>query len=339
MKLLYYTDTEWEEQYTKDRLPSVEVVLRKGKIQDDITGHDESIDGVSVFVDSHIGTAELDRFPNLKIIATRSTGFDHIDIEEAKKRGIVVVNVPSYGMQTVAEFAFALMLSLSRRVPEAHERVAEENTFQTEGLTGFDLAGKTLGVVGTGRIGAHVAKIAAGFDMKVIAFDPYPNQDLVRSFGVQYMELPQLLGSADIITLHVAYSPDTHHLINKESLKRIKKGAYLINTARGAVVETLALVEALEQGIIAGAGLDVLEEEGDTFEEIKLLTAPHPREKELRTVLANHYLSKHPRVIVTPHMAFNTTEAVQRILDVTIDNIVKFAEGTIQNAVTGEATK
>lgn len=316
----------------KSALSDIEIVVRKGKLQDDVS-EGEGVEALSVFVDSTVGKAEFDRFPDLKLVATRSTGFDHVDTAEAERRGITVVNVPAYGMQTVAEFAFALILSLSRRIPDAHERVTNENIFETNGLTGFDLAGKTLGIVGTGRIGAHVAKIAAGFDMEIVAFDPHPNRDLETSFGVRYLPLPELLAVSDVISLHVAYSPETHHLINTASIGHIKKGAYLINTARGAVIETLALVQALEQGIIAGAGLDVLEEEGDTFEHVHLLTAPHPRANELRTVLANHYLTKHPRVIITPHIAFNTAEAVQRILSTTAENIQKFAGGNPQNVV------
>lgn len=313
-------------------LPDVEIVVHKGKVQDDVV-EGGGVDAISIFVDSKVGKVELDRFPDLKLIAARSTGFDHIDTAETERRGITVVNVPGYGMQTVAEFSFALLLSLSRRVPEAHERVTKENVFATEGLTGFDLAGKTIGIVGTGRIGAHVAKIAAGFDMKIVAFDPHPNEDLESGCGVQYMQLPELLAVSDVISLHVAYSPETHHLINTASISHIKKGAYLINTARGAVIETLALVQALEQGIIAGAGLDVLEEEGDMFEHVHLLTTPHPRANELRTVLANHYLTKHPRVIITPHIAFNTAEAVERILSTTVENIQKFSVGNPQNVV------
>jgi D-lactate dehydrogenase len=285
------------------------------------------------FIESPIGSAEMSRFPALKLIATRSTGFDHIDLAAAQARGIVVANVPFYGENTVAEFAFALLLALSRRIIDADERV-RAGAFSPSGLRGFDLAGKTIGVVGTGHIGAHMIRMAQGFGMTVIGFDAFPNAELSHVLNFSYAPLAELLATADIITLHVPYNEHTHHLINKENIAGIKKGAYLINTARGAVVETDALVEALKSGILAGAGLDVLEEEGDIADETKLLSAPHPRAEELKTALENHYLINHPRVIVTPHLAFNTTEAVERILDTTIENIRHFAEGAPANVVT-----
>jgi D-lactate dehydrogenase len=272
------------------------------------------------------------RFPSLKLIATRSTGYDHIDLAAAKARGISVANVPFYGENTVAEFAFALILSLSRRIPEAREHTTR-GSFSPTGLRGFDLAGKTLGVVGVGHIGAHMIRMAQGFDMKVVGFDPYPNAELAHTLNFTYASLTDLLAASDVITLHVPYNEHTHHLINKGNISAVKKGAYLINTARGAVVETEALVEALRSGTLAGAGLDVLEEEGDMADEMKLLTSPHPKEEELKIALENHYLITHPRVIVTPHCAFNTAEAVRRILDTTISNIDAFGKSAPTNLV------
>ena len=176
--------------------------------------------------------------------------------------------------------------------------------------------------------------MAQGFGMKVIACDPYPNTELARTLHFNYVPLGDLLAASDIVTIHVPYNKQTHHLINKENIGNIKKGAYIINTARGAVMETQALIEALESERVAGAGLDVLEEEGQLAEEAALLTAPHPNEEGLKMVLENHYLIRHPRVIVTPHLAFNTTEAVERILDTTIENIENFRAGLPTNIVT-----
>ena len=272
----------------------------------------------------------MSRFPALKLIATRSTGFDHIDLAAAKERGVTVVTVPFYGENTVAEFTFALLLALSRRIIDADERV-RSGTFSPAGLRGFDLLGKTIGIIGTGHIGAHVIRMAQGFGMKVIAFDAYPNIDLSHTLNFTYLSLPELLAQSDVITLHVPYNPHTHHLINKENIVSIKKGAYLINTARGAVVETGVLVDALRNGILAGAALDVLEEEDGLKEEAMLLTMPHPNADAIKTVLEDHYLINHPRVIVTPHLAFNTTEAIERILNVTIKNIQDFTAGSPTN--------
>ena len=311
MKLIYFAKEEWEISYVKQKLPGV-LFVQEG---------DADAEAISVFVNHPVDAAEMDKYPKLKLIATRSTGVDHIDAEEAKKRGITVASVPGYGTPTVAEFAFALVLALSRKVCDAHKQVTETGSFSQNGLTGFDLAGKTIGVVGCGKIGQHTARIAKGFGMQVLVSDAFKNDALAKEIGFTYAELPELLGASDIISLHVPYMKETHHLINMGNIGQIKKGAYLINTARGAVVETAALVKALEDGVLAGAGLDVLEEEGDMQDEMHLLSGLHPKEEELKVVLENHYLIDHPRVIITPHIAFDTREAIERILDTTVENI------------------
>lgn len=311
MKLIYFAKEEWEIDYVKQKLPGV-LFVQEG---------DAGAEVISVFVNHPVDAAEMDKYPKLRLIATRSTGVDHIDTEEAKKRGIAVASVPGYGAPTVAEFAFALLLALSRKVCDAHEQVTKTGSFSQSGMTGFDLAGKTIGVVGCGKIGQHTARIAKGFGMTVLVCDAHRDERLVAEIGFAYAELPELLGTSDVISLHVPYIKETHHLINMQNISQIKKGAYLINTARGAVVETAALVKALEEGILAGAGLDVLEEEGDMQDEMHLLSGAHPREEELKVVLENHYLIDHPRVIITPHIAFDTREAIQRILDTTVENI------------------
>lgn len=331
MKIQYFSGEEWEEAYVRAKLPSEEITFHTGSVaaNPELTDPDATV--LCTFIESHIGEEEMKRFPSLKLIATRSTGYDHIDLVAAKAHGIVVANVPFYGEHTVAEFAFALLLALSRRVIDADERV-RDGTFSPKGLRGFDLAGKTIGIVGCGHIGLHAIKMANGFGMKVLGFDVHPDPELARTLNFTYASLPELLAASDIISLHVPYNPHTHHLINSENIHGIKKGAYLINTARGAVVETDALVEALKSGTLTGAALDVLEEEGDLADETAFLSSPH-REEELKTVLENHYLITHPRVIVTPHVAFNTQEAVERILDTTIENIQQFEAGTPSNVV------
>ena len=321
MKVIYFAKEEWEEEYIKGKLPGFALVAPD----------DAGAEVLSVFVNHPVDAAEMAKYPKLKLIATRSTGYDHIDIVEAKKRGVAVATVPAYGANTVAEFAFALLLALSRKVPEAHEQVTKTGSFSQEGLTGFDLAGKTMGVVGCGKIGQHTVRIANGFGMKVLVSDGHRDEAMAKELGFEYAELPELLGASDVVSLHVPYLPATHHLINLQNISLFKRGAYLINTARGAVVETAAIVKALQEGILAGAGLDVLEEEGDMQDEMKLLSGPHPKEEELKVVLQNHYLINHPRVIVTPHIAFDTTEAIRRILDTTIENIIAFAAGAAKN--------
>lgn len=332
MKIHYFSGEAWEEEYVRTKLPEEEIVFHEGTLAEHPEVSDPDAEALCIFIDSPIGEAELGRFPALKLIATRSTGFDHIDLAAAKAHGVTVVTVPSYGENTVAEFAFALILALSRRLSEA-EALVRTGAFSPTGLRGFDLAGKTLGVVGCGHIGMHVIRMANGFGMKVLGFDVHPDPEIARANGFTYASLPDLFAQSDIISLHVPYNPHTHHLVNKENVGTIKKGAYLINTSRGAVVETEALVSALRDGTLAGAGLDVLEEEGDLNDEMALLDAPHPNEAALKITLENHYLIEHPRVIVTPHVGFNTTEAVERILDTTIENIQNFESGKPTNTL------
>ena len=332
MKIHYFSGEAWEDAYVRARLEGQDIDFHEGSLATYPDLSDSEAEALCTFIESTIGEAEMSRFPKLKLIATRSTGFDHIDLAAASARGITVCNVPFYGENTVAEFTFALLLALSRRIIDADERV-RTGAFSPTGLRGFDLAGKTLGVIGCGHIGIHVIRMANGFGMKVLGFETHPDPARAKEFNFTYATLPELLAQSDIITLHVPYNAHTHHLLNKENIGSIKKGTYLINTARGAVVETDALVEALKAGVLAGAALDVLEEEGELDDEMSLLTAPHPNAESLKTTLENHYLIEHPRVIVTPHLAFNTTEAIERILDTTIENIQPFTSGSPTNTV------
>jgi len=333
MKILYYYNEEWEKDYINQKLTGQEITFVQGRVQDTVpTSTDAEV--LSVFVNSAVTKDTIAALPALKLIVTRSTGYDHIDRAAAKERGVQIAYVPTYGENTVAEFAFALLLALSRRIYDSYERIARTGSFSQENLRGFDLKGKTIGVVGTGHIGQNSIRIAGGFGMKVIAFDVHQNADAARDLNFSYVTFDELLAQSDIITLHAPYNEHTHHMINHDAIQKIKKGAFLINTARGGLIETAALVEALEQGIIAGAGLDVLEEEGYLADELTLLNDPHPKVEDLKALLANHYFIDHPRVIVTPHNAFNTTEAITRILDTTIGNITSFASGTPSNIVT-----
>ncbi len=288
-------------------------------------------EAISVFIYSRVNREVLKRMPKLRLVATRSTGFDHVDLEACKKRSIVVCNVPSYGENTVAEHTFALILSLSRNIHKAYIRTTRTD-FALDGLQGFDLKGKTLGVVGAGHIGLHVIKMARGFGMNVLAYDVHKNSFLAEVLGFRYASLPELLASSDIISLHAPYRRDTHHLINKENIARIKKGALLINTARGALVDTNALVWALDKGILGGAGLDVLEGEEAIKEERQLLTRDYSKEM-LNVLLRNHILLHRENVVITPHIAFDSREALQRILEETVSNIQEFVQGRVQNRV------
>jgi len=333
MKIHFFSSEPSQEGFIRESLPGIDIEFHEKPLgaYPDLT--DVEATALCIFMDTPIGEAELNRFPAVTLITTRSTGFDHIDLAVAKAKGVTVANVPFYGANTVAEFAFALLLALSRRIIDADERVRETGTFSQDGLRGFDLYGKTLGVVGCGHIGEHVIRMGNGFGMKVLGFDTQQDPAKAAELHFTYSSLEELFGASDIITVHVPYNEHTHHLINRENITHFKKGSYLINTARGAVVETEAIIAALKDGTLLGAGLDVLEEEGELTEEVQLLTSPHPKEQDLKTALENHYLINHPRVIVTPHVAFNTTEAVGRILDTSIENIKRFAAGTPANVV------
>ncbi|OHA89352.1 MAG: hypothetical protein A2653_01520 [Candidatus Zambryskibacteria bacterium RIFCSPHIGHO2_01_FULL_43_25] len=332
MKILYSFDKEAEKEFVSRALSDYDVVFHPGSLQDGIWSGN-GIECLCIFVDSKVGKEEFDKLPDLKLVATRSTGYDHVDVEEAKKRGIAVANVPTYGEHTVAEFAFALLLTISRKIFEARKRVIETGSFSSEGLMGFDLKGKTIGVVGTGNIGKNLIKIARGFEMNILAFDIHEDQEFAEKMGFKYVSLSDLFKESDVISLHLPENEHTHHLINKDKLAEMKPGVVIVNTARGGLIDTEALVEGLEKGIIGGVGLDVLSEEGYVADEIKLIGKPHPQEEQLKNLLMNHYLIDHPRVIITPHTAFNTKEAMGRILGVTIDNIKSFFAGAPKNTV------
>ena len=326
MKISFFETDKEDEGYLIEHLSGEELSFNKSALNEaalpSLSDTDAEI--VSVFVGSEVTGKVLDAFSSLKLIATRSTGYDHIDIEECRKRGIAVANVPTYGEYTVAEYAFALILTLSRRIYDAYNQVREAGNFSVKGLRGFDLYGKTLGVIGTGHIGRYVVRIAKGFGMNVLGFDVKPDEKFADEAGFEYREFDDVLAGSDIVTLHVPYLRSTHHLMNEGSIGKMKKGSYLINTSRGPVVDTEALVRALKSGHLAGAGLDVLEEEGITHDEFGYVLSEEEKEHDLRIVLANHILIDMPNVIVTPHNAFNTRGGWERILKTTVDNIANF---------------
>lgn len=281
---------------------------------------------------SRLDAGILEKFTNLKFIAVRSTGVDKIDLEYCKVNGVTVCNVPAYAEIAVAEHAFALLLSISRHISEAVERTRQGN-FSLDGLMGFDLCGKTLAIVGTGVIGRHVGKIARGFGMEVVAFDMRKDEQWAAEYGVRYMPLKEALSMADIVTLHLPVTPETQHFINDDQFAAMKEGVVFINTARGELIDIQALVRALTSGKVAAAGLDVLPEEQVFLKAIEEPTTIFERKDKQETLLGNHALLRLPNVIVTPHCAFFTKEAAQRVIDVTIENIEAFIQKKPQNIV------
>lgn len=336
MKIAFVETQEWEQKYLAERLKEFECVFISGpNLGTESESADNIVDAEILcnFINFPVDEKVLGQLPKLKLIATRSTGFDHIGLKACAARNIAVSNVPTYGENTVAEFAFALLLSLSRKLYPAIKRIREEGRFNYDGLQGFDLKGRTLGVVGAGHIGMHMVRMAKGFDMRVAAYDPHPREELAKQHGFEYLPLDELLKQSDVVSLHVPYLPATHHLIDAKKFKLFKKGSILINTARGGLVDTDSLVEALRNGTLAGAGMDVLEEEGFIKEEAHLLRGGHPNEQQLKIVLADHELMQMDNVLITPHNAFNTREALERILDTTILNIQNFAKNQPTNLV------
>lgn len=331
--IAFFETQKGDRPYYSRQLKEHAVLFSEETLDAQLAANFEETEILSVFIHSQISEAVLEQLPNLKMIVTRSSGFNHIDLAAARKRDIVVSYVPLYGENTVAEHTFALLLSLSRNIHKAYLRTIRE-TFSMEGLQGFDLKGKTMAVVGAGKIGLHVVKIARGFDMTVLAVDPTPDHFLAEVLQFTYVPLDEALRHADIISLHAPLTKETHHLIHRGNIHHIKKGAVLINTARGELVETAALLTALDEGILSGAGLDVLEGEELFVEEEKLFDPEIPKEA-LTTMMKNHILLHREDVVITPHIGFNSREAVQRIRETTATNITAFLAGRSQNIVKG----
>lgn len=262
---------------------------------------------ISTFIYSAFPRATIEKLPVLKLLCTRSVGYNHIDLDACKERGITVCNVPDYGSHVIAEHVFALLLSTIRHIPEADKRV-EGGGFDYHGLRGMALRGKTIGIVGTGKIGRKVAEIAHGFGMRILAFDKCRTEELEREQGVRYVAFEDLLEQSDVVTLHAPATEETRHMVNDVVLHRMKKGIILINTARGELIDSRALIAALKGGKIRYALLDVLEHEKN-FEE-------------------NKELISFPNVITTPHIAFYADDSMRNMCRDTFQSIREWSSGT-----------
>jgi D-lactate dehydrogenase len=280
----------------------------------------DGCDAVCAFVNDDLGAPVLERLAAMDIgtIALRSAGFNHVDLEAAARLDLSVSRVPAYSPHAVAEHAVGLILALNRKIHRAYNRV-RENNFALHGLEGFDLHGRTIGVIGTGQIGSVFAQIMLGFGCRVVAHDPYPNETC-EAMGVTYRSLGELLAEADIVALHCPLSPASYHLIDDEAIASMKKGVMLINTSRGALVDTEAVVRGLKSGHIGHVGLDVYEEEGDLFfEDLSDVVIGDDVFSRLLTF---------PNVLVTAHQAFFTTEALSQIARTTLANLTAVETGS-----------
>jgi len=275
---------------------------------------------VCIFVNDRVDRACLEILARqkVKLVALRCAGFNNVDVKAAGELGIAVVRVPAYSPHAVAEHAVALLLTLNRKIHRAHNRVREHN-FSLSGLVGFDLHGKTVGIVGTGKIGRIAAQIFRGFGTRVLASDPFPAPDWAKKHGIEYTGLSELFRASDIVSLHVPLLPDTHHLLNDRSIAEMKPGAYVINTSRGKLIDTTALIGALKSGHLGGVALDVYEEEEGIF-----------FEDHSGSVLQDDELSRlltFPNVLITSHQAFLTREALGEIARVTVQNLLALDGG------------
>lgn len=331
-KIAFFEIEDWEKEILKKTFKKHKLFFSKNKLTKNSIKNIKDYDILSVFIYSKINKEILDQLHKLKLITTRSTGFDHIDLKECKKRKIKVTNVPTYGENTVAEHTFALILAISRKISESIIKT-RSGDFRLHGLRGFDLKAKTIGIIGCGNIGQHVARIAKGFEMDVLVFDIHKDKKLANRLKFKYSSIDNLLKNSDIVTLHVPENKFTHYMINAKTLKLFKKGAVLINTARGGLIDTYALIKALNNKTISYAGLDVLEGECFIKEEKELLNDAFSKTFDLRTALRNNILLRKPNVLITPHNAFNSKEALMRILNTTIDNINGFLKKKIVNIV------
>lgn len=332
MRAVFFETELFEEKLFHNALSAHEVAFIAEPLTEANAELAAKADVVSVFVYSKVNTDVLSQLSNVKLITTRSMGFDHIDVRACAAADIAVCNVPTYGEHAVAEHAFALLLGLARHLVEGEARV-RGGSFDYHGLRGVELNGKTLGLIGGGKIGMRVARLGKAFGMEVLVYDPMPNLALQKEIGFAYVELAKLMERSHVISVHAPYNTHTHHLLNSETFKMAKRKPILINTARGGIVDTEALLDALDKGVVVAAGLDVIEGESDIREEREVLTSRLQAKCDIATLARNHILFNRPNVLITPHIAFNTEEAVASIRQTTIDNIISFAAGQPVNNV------
>lgn len=321
-KIAFFDAKPYDEQSFDALNKKFKINYFKEKLTKETVGLAKGHDAVCVFVNDTIDSFVIDKLVELdiKLIALRSAGFNHVDLKTASNK-IPIVRVPAYSPHAVAEHAMALLLTLNRKIHKAYARTKEFN-FSLNGLTGFDFYNKTIGIMGTGRIGQIFIKIANGFGMKVIAYDLYPNPNL----NVEYVELDELLSRSDMISVHLPLTEQTKYLINDETINKMKRRVYIVNTSRGGVIDTKALIRGLKTGIIKGAGLDVYEEESDLFFEDMSDTII---QDDVLSILVNM-----PNVILTSHQAFLTEEALENIAQITLSNLEAFfKDGAVNNEV------
>lgn len=330
MKIVFFEVQDWEREMLTKNFP--EATLVSEKLDEQLARQYADCEILSVFVYSRCTKEALQQMTHLTAIATRSTGFDHIDLTYCAEHHITVMNVPEYGSNTVAEHTFALILNLTRKIYQSVNQAKQLN-FDHSQIRGIDLKDKTMGIIGLGKIGINVLRIAQGFGMKVLAYNHSFSDDLQKQYDFEYANLDNLLALSDVISLHLPLNDQTRHIIHKGNIVKCKQGSYIINTARGGLVDTEALILGLDSGILAGVALDVLEEENNLSDEAMILSSTFQKNADYKRLLMNHILINHPNVLITPHNAFNSIEALQRIDNTSIENIQAFLKKEPKNQV------
>jgi D-lactate dehydrogenase len=315
MTIAHFEVSNFDREYLGKKLDGQNLFFESNDIENNLEKI-QDIQILTIFIYTKITPEVLDKLPNLKLIITRSTGFDHIDIQACKQHGIAVCNIPSYGQNTVAEHTFGLILIIAKHLYKQVSNSKKSN-FADVGF-GFDLADQTIGIIGTGQIGLKAIQIAKGFGMNVLAYDIYPNLKAEKEMGFKYVEKNYLLNNSDIISLHIPYSKQNHHFIGHAEFNLMKKGVVIINTARGALIDNKALEKALDENKLSAAGLDVLEDEASLFQ---------GENAELQKLI------QRDNVFFTPHTAYKTIQAEQRILDSTQEIIKQFESGNLKNSI------
>lgn len=320
MKILLYDTKSYDKESFEERCvnyPEIEIDYLKSELTPNTASLAKGYDAICAFVSSDIGT-EVVRILHecgVKLILLRCAGFNNVDIEETKRLGMTVMRVPGYSPEAVAEHAMALVLAATRKIHKGYVRV-RENDFSLDGMLGYNLYGKTAGIIGTGKIGAAMARICRGFGMNVIGYDKYENPDL--DF-VTYVSLDELLAKSDLISLHCPLIDETYHLINRESIQKMKDGVILVNTSRGGLVKTADLIEGIRARKFFAVGLDVYEEETkNVFED---------RSNEILETSITSRLLSFPNVVITSHQGFFTKEALEAISETTLNNAMAFSKG------------
>lgn len=333
MKVVFFDVEHYEEEYLHKQSGG-RYILVKDALNDLSPLNPEYADAdvISVFTTSRVNAKVLKQFKKLKLIALRSVGFNHVDMKYCRANRIIVENSPNYGNQSVAEFALALLMDVLRKVTMSYLGYKDAKVYPSC-LMGLELYGKTMGIVGLGAIGSTFAKISHGLGMKILGYDKNEKENLKRDLNVVYTDFDTLLRQSDFISIHAPLTQENYHMFDEDSFKKMKNSAILINTGRGELIDTSALFNALVNKKILGAGLDVLENE-QTITDVDYMLGINRLDKlALEQTIINSRLFQLDNVILTPHIAYNTKEAVERILSTTVNNIQQFGVGIVQNYV------